>query len=231
LTIILSGNGGARTIEPVTQEGLLGALVGGAVGFVTGGIPGAVAGAVAGASGGEPAQGSQPIPGGDLGQIPGQSSGLAAPTQCPPDRIRVGNQCVKPGAALPGGEPLTVPAGGNGKAMGPIGMSGGTPMTSSQETRRCGRGNVLGRDGLCYDRRVIRNSDRMWPKGRKPLLTGGELNAISTAARAAGRVKRTQKKLEKLGLLKKPTRRPSSGSSKPVPMRQGSDGVYFVDQG
>jgi hypothetical protein len=66
---------------------------------------------------------------------------------------------------------------------------------------------VLGNDGLCYNKRDIRNSDRMWPKGRAPLLTGGEMSAISKAARAAGKLERTTKRLQKIGLMKKPTRR------------------------
>jgi endonuclease/exonuclease/phosphatase (EEP) superfamily protein YafD len=66
---------------------------------------------------------------------------------------------------------------------------------------------VLGNDGLCYNRRDIRKSDREHVPGRKPLLTGGDLNAITRAARAARRVKVQQKKLEKLGLLQKPRAR------------------------
>jgi len=44
----------------------------------------------------------------------------------------------------------------------------------------------------------------MWPKPRRPLLTSGDLNAISKAARAAARMKVQQKRLQKLGLLPKP---------------------------
>jgi hypothetical protein len=66
---------------------------------------------------------------------------------------------------------------------------------------------VLGADDLCYNRRDLRKDERKWIPGRKPLLTGGDLNAISRAARAASRVKTQQKRLESLGLLKKPTRR------------------------
>lgn len=65
------------------------------------------------------------------------------------------------------------------------------------------RGLILGDDGLCYNKGQISNKERKWPRGRRPLLTGGEMRAISTAARAAGRLKRTTGRLEKIGMLKK----------------------------
>jgi len=52
----------------------------------------------------------------------------------------------------------------------------------------CVRGMVLGNDNLCYNRSQIRNGDRMWPRGRRPLLTGGDMRAISTAARTTRRI-------------------------------------------
>ena len=74
-------------------------------------------------------------------------------------------------------------------------------------TRVCPRGAVLAVDGLCYNRRDIKNSERWWPRGRRPLLTGGEMRCITVAARAATKLKAKQKQLEQLGLLKKPSRR------------------------
>ena len=68
----------------------------------------------------------------------------------------------------------------------------------------CLRGMVLGNDGLCYNRSQVPNKDRMWPKARKPLLTGGEMRAISIAATAGRRLERTTKRLQKIGLMKKP---------------------------
>ncbi len=73
----------------------------------------------------------------------------------------------------------------------------------------CIRGMVVGDDGLCYNKSQIKNSERMWPKGRRPLLTGGDMAAISKAARAAGRLERTTKRLQKIGLMKKPSRGPT----------------------
>jgi len=69
----------------------------------------------------------------------------------------------------------------------------------------CLRGMVLGSDGYCYNTSQIRNRERMWPKGRRPLLTGGDMAAISKAARAAGRLNKAKSRLETIGLLKKPT--------------------------
>jgi len=67
----------------------------------------------------------------------------------------------------------------------------------------CLPGDVVGQDGLCYPKSCLKNTERAWPAGRRPLLTGGEMRAISTASRAAGRLTRTHKRLEKMGMLAK----------------------------
>jgi len=74
-------------------------------------------------------------------------------------------------------------------------------------TRICPRGSVLGKDGLCYNKRDIPNSQREWPRGRRPLLTGGEMRCISVAASAAKKLQRKQKQLMAMGLLKRPASR------------------------
>ena len=81
------------------------------------------------------------------------------------------------------------------------------PTLRSSTIRDCPRGMVLAVDSLCYSRRDVRNSERFWPRGRRPLLTGGEMRAISTAASAARKLQRKQKDLQELGLLPKPTAR------------------------
>lgn len=73
------------------------------------------------------------------------------------------------------------------------------------DTAVCPRGTKLGNDGICYAK--LANKDRMYPRGRRPLLTGGEMRAISIAARAATRVKSNNKRLMSLGLLPKASRR------------------------
>lgn len=70
----------------------------------------------------------------------------------------------------------------------------------------CLRGMVLGNDGVCYNKSQIRNADRMWPRGRRPLLTGGDMRSISIAARAGKRLEGATKRLQKIGLMKKPSR-------------------------
>ena len=90
--------------------------------------------------------------------------------------------------------------------MGRFG-AGFEPSVFMTDTRRCGRGAVLGVDGICYNKRDLRNNERFWPRGRRPLLTGGEMRAISTASSAAKKLQRKQKQLESLGLLKRPAPR------------------------
>ena len=71
----------------------------------------------------------------------------------------------------------------------------------------CLRGMQLGNDGLCYNKSQISNKQRMWPAGRKPLLTGGDVRAIGIASRAARRLEATTKRLQRMGMLKKPASR------------------------
>ena len=92
--------------------------------------------------------------------------------------------------------------GGAPPRFGPMRAGGYAPDVREQFYRDCGPGAVLAKDGLCYNRRDLRNNERKWPKGRRPLLTGGEMRAISTAASAAKRLEKKQKQLRSLGLLK-----------------------------
>jgi len=71
----------------------------------------------------------------------------------------------------------------------------------------CLRGMQLGNDGLCYNKGQITNKQRMWPAGRKPLLSGGDMRAISIAARAGRRMELATKRLQRMGMMKKPVRR------------------------
>lgn len=77
----------------------------------------------------------------------------------------------------------------------------------------CPRGTVLGKDGLCYNKRDLRKSERAWPPGRKPLLTGGDLNAISRAGQAARKLEHSRKTLRSLGLIKAPPKRRKAGAA------------------
>lgn len=131
----------------------------------------------------------------------------------------VGPGCIDLGALPPGGDPATTP--GFGGAGGPsgatvMGQFGAALVPGSRIIDRADctfggtvRGMVVGSDGLCYNKSQISNKERMWPVGRRPLLTGGDMAAISKAARAAGRLERTTKRLQKIGLMKRPAKGPS----------------------
>lgn len=202
--------------QPIAEDGpVAGIDWGGVIGDLGRELIGGLTGGRATPS--EPAQGSPAIP----GSLTGQPSG------CPPGTIRIPGtlQCVSPGDMWPGGAPGVVPT--SPAPMTAPGMLGAVqPQATQQRRLRCPRGYVLGADELCYHRSAISNKQRKWPKGRKPLLTGGDLNAISRAARAAGRMKTQQKRLQKLGLLPKPGRGRGRSSS-----RRSSGGVQVLKPG
>jgi len=192
--------------------GRIGGAIKGAVGgFVTGGPAGALGGAALGAisSGGarRPTVGSQVMRG------VGTASMALVPQGCPPGSSGIPPFCIDlvPGGGGSGsgilvgqGEPRRTPA--------MIGASAVTPFIKNVQVHRCSRGSVLGIDGLCYDKRTLRKDQRKWVPPRKPLMTGGDLNAIAKAARAANRMKGAQRRLERLGLLKRP--KPARGGSR-----------------
>lgn len=81
------------------------------------------------------------------------------------------------------------------------------PAIRDTMTRICPRGSILGTDFLCYNKGEITNRQRAWPRGRRPLLTGGEMRCISIAASAAKKLQKKQKQLISLGMLKRPASR------------------------
>ncbi len=140
---------------------------------------------------------------------------------CPPGFVTILGRCVP--TSVPSaisdprsiGRPITefVPSGGElvgpprpGGGIRSFGPGGFEPELFATTTRRCPKGAVLAVDGLCYNRRDLRNNERMWPRGRRPLLTGGEMRCINVASSAAKKLQRKQKQLEQLGLLKRPAR-------------------------
>lgn len=219
-------------------------------GFITGGPMGAV-GAVMSKGGGaggrsrkiaarqqySPAGFQPALP--TQGGCPGgwvQTQAGCMPAPCPdgsqrsPETGLCGNWGlqVNPLAALPGGDPfieVTRPTAGTGAAV--MGRYGAAlmPEEEMRRHRSCLPGMVLGDDGLCYNRRDVKNSERMWPKERAPLLTGGDRNAITQAARAARRITSTTKQLQKLGMLPKPKARTRRAPAQ----RQLPAGITVVD--
>ena len=153
--------------------------------------------------------------------FPGTRSSLSVDLPCifPFTRDPVTDRCVlKLGAQQgPDDVPLQIGAGlpGGDVVMGRYGAAE-TPGQKIVNRAVCRPGMVVGDDGLCYNRSQIKNSERQWPRGRRPLLTGGDMRAISVAARAGARLERTTKRLQKIGLMKKPSkpqRRITSGST------------------
>jgi len=81
--------------------------------------------------------------------------------------------------------PIMVP--GNGSAPGgpPVGTQPVMPGATSRTTLRCPRRYVLGIDDMCYFNLPRNSKWRKWRPGRKPLFTGGDLNAIKRAGALA----------------------------------------------
>lgn len=117
-------------------------------------------------------------------------------------------RCRTPTSGALGGEQFGV-----GEAV--MGQYGAALEPGSMIVDRavCLRGMQLGNDGLCYNKSQITNKQRMWPAGRKPLLSGGDMRAISTAARAGRRLEGATKRLQRMGMMKKPAVRRGGGGS------------------
>jgi len=118
----------------------------------------------------------------------------------------VGGQCVDLTAPIGGPDfstPVATASGGGEAVMGRYGAAL-VPASMIVDRAVCLPGMHLGDDGLCYNKGAISNRQRAWPRGRKPLLTGGEMRAISVASTAARRLTRTAVRLQDMGLIKKP---------------------------
>ena len=192
---------------------LIGAVTGGVGALFSGGNPltAAIGGFARGGSGPAPS----PVPGRQIVSRVSETLGLVFPQGggCPPGffRDRSGN-CVelktRPTGGIVGGIQRILPGGETGfqefgaAVMGQFGAAL-EPGVRTTDTRVCPRGTVLGVDGLCYNHRDIKNNERAWPRGRRPLLTGGDMRCISVAASAAKKLDRKTKQLQSLGLLKK----------------------------
>jgi len=155
--------------------------------------------------------------------LPGGATGFQIQTPFSEQPITVGRQLDVIEPRLRGRELMITPVSdGRTGAAGPaappgvavVGRFGAgiEPFVRTTQIRDCPRGAVLAVDGLCYNRRDLRNSERFWPRGRRPLLTGGEMRAISTAAAAARKLQRKQQDLMDLGLLPKPKPRRKKGA-------------------
>lgn len=164
-------------------------IIGGLGGFLSGGPLGALSGfSSSGRSGGSPVP---PVGGGrNFGAAPGDCTWPARPDpntgRC---RVFLGDE---PGRDRPG------------TAMTRTGVYAPTTVTSQR--RECSPGDILGRDGLCHAKGSIPNKERAYPRGRRPLGTPGEMAALAKAASFGRRMESTVKRMQKLGVLKKPSR-------------------------
>ena len=171
--------------------------------------------------------GALPIPGaGAISQlIPRGGRSLAPSTSCIPPFFfnPATGKCdldLIPGPGGGGTGPIRDDFGGAAQGRFGVGLA---PASRTVTRRSCPRGAKLGKDGLCYDK--IANKDRAWPRGARPLLTGGDMKAISKASRAAARLERTSKRLQKIGLIKKPSR----GRARPRRQIAAPNGVHVVN--
>lgn len=218
---------------------IIGAVVGGARGLFSGGPVGAITGAAGGFTsrggrrgGGSPTPPVRPqrrrgglLPGQQFDFRKGKSGDLFLTQQrkagtCEFPLVRdIDGSCVAPGS------PRDIQMGGGVAIMGRYGAAI-APEIDQRVHRDCLPGMVLGKDDLCYNRSDISNRDRKWPKGRRPLGTPGELAALSKAASFGRRMETTVKRMQKIGVLKKPARR----SAPPRAQKLLTPGVVQIQQ-
>ena len=199
-------NGRPGDVRNFVHKRIIGAIGGAVGGLISGGNPftSAIGGFVRGGrKQGAPVT-TQPFP-----------VTFAPAPGCPPGFTRdQGGNCVPLRQPSTGGifAPIQqlLPGGATGRTefgaavMGQFGAAL-EPGFRDSSTAVCPPGTVLGIDRLCYNKGDIKNKERAWPRGRKPLLTGGEMRCISIAAGAAKRLERKTKQLQSLGMLKKPS--------------------------
>lgn len=141
------------------------------------------------------------IGGGETPTSPGvQPTGLTTPGQCPQGYQWNGQQCVATGFAgtiqqwLPGGQTGTMQDQFGQAVMGGFGIPAMVPAQvgtiNGGPILRCPTGAVLGKDNLCYQKGSIPNKHRKWPKGPRPLLTGGEMKTLRKVKSLENKVKR-----------------------------------------
>lgn len=125
---------------------------------------------------------------------PGTLTGTGTVTNpCSPGYTWNGSQCVKTGVVgtiqqtLPGGQTGTQMDIYGNAVMGRYGPAL-VPAVIAQPVRKCPPGMILGKDGNCYDQ--LANKERMWPKGARPVLTGGEVKTLRKAKSLTKKVQR-----------------------------------------
>lgn len=119
--------------------------------------------------------------GGVLGTLGGGSSSSSSSSSqaCPSGYRWDGSRCVTTGvgAYLPGD--VGAPDTGWTAVNGWYGV-GRSPLPVQRIVRACPSGWVLGKDGVCYE--SLPRTKRAHNPGARPLLTGGDMNALRKAA-------------------------------------------------
>lgn len=124
---------------------------------------------------------------------------------CPPGYQRNSRgecQIIGVGGYLPGdvGQPDFVWTPVNGRFG-----AGVTPIAVQTSKRVCPTGMILGKDGVCYD--SLPRTKRAWNPGARPLLTGGDMNALR-------RSRQLQKKIGKIARVHGPKKAPRCAPKK-----------------
>jgi hypothetical protein len=125
-----------------------------------------------------------------------QGQGLTGGNPCPTGFEWNGAECVQTG--FRGGLERFLPGGETGMGMdvygeavmGAFGKPAIVPATSSQPTRHCPPGTVLGKDNLCYAKGSISNQNRKWPRAPRPVLSSADMKTIRKAKSLQNRVKK-----------------------------------------
>ena len=196
----LLGGGSPGTGPRISTFGsqTFGGQVGGAIGEQLGGTTGEKIGETLGTF----IEGLIRNRGGGNGGAPPSSFAPNAGSSCPEGTIKMGTRCVDLMALPPGGKPGVIPApgtpvgsGGGTAVMGGFGLPAMTPVIETRVHRSCGPGMVLGKDNLCYPKRILprRSNLRKWKGDRRPPVSAADAAAIRRAERARNRVKELAK--------------------------------------
>jgi len=179
-------------------------IIGAVGGFIGGGPGGAVKGFF---GGGGRRSGGQPIPQRQQSSFvnpnkltKAERRNLAQSGPCPRGTIMGSGGCVSPSSPRGSAE------AGGAVVMGRYG-AGYVPDQDMVLTRDCLPGDVLGTDNICYPKSSLKNNERKYPRGTRPLGTPGEMAALRKAASFGRRMETTVKRMQKIGVLKKPSRR------------------------
>lgn len=190
-------------------RGITGLVVGGITGGVSGGLRGAARGFArpSGRTGGSPTGRAR------TGQQIRDARGAGA---CRPNQVlSPDGHCHSRSAAIQQhgqAAGLAFAAPSSAVILAPTGTAVATtgtymPAAESVTVRRCMPGDILGKDGLCHTKGSIPNKQRAHPRGRRPLGTPGEMAALAKAASFGKRMESTVKRMQKIGVLKKPAKR------------------------